>query len=65
MINVRKFLGLEYFTSELDQFLIDFDKSHPKLSASQRQEKEKYMRINRLRDNPRAIEPEDDFWQNF
>lgn len=65
MINIRKFLGLDYFTSEIDQFIIDFDKSHPKLSASQRLEKEKFKRIYQLRDNPHAIEQHDDFWHNF
>lgn len=65
MINIRKFLGLDYFTSEIDQFIIDFDQSHPKLSTSQRREKEKYARIGKLRDDSRAIEQHDDFWHNF
>lgn len=65
MINIKEFLGLGYYTSELDQFLSDFDKSHHKLSASQRQEKEKYARIYQLRDNPSYQSPKKDFWENF
>lgn len=62
---IKDFLGLEYFTSEIDQFLIDFDHSHPKLSESQRKEKDKYQRIYALRDDPRAYIEVDDFWHNF
>lgn len=65
MINLRKLLGLEYFTSEIDQFMMDFDQSHPQLSSSQRREKEKYARIYQLRDNPQASEQLDDFWATF
>ncbi|TAK77234.1 MAG: hypothetical protein EPO11_02860 [Gammaproteobacteria bacterium] len=66
MINIKQILGLTYYTSELDQFLADFDKTHPKLSASQRKEKEKYARIYRLRDNPVAQEGKEfSLWDNF
>ena len=65
MFNIKEFLGLAYYTSELDQFLSAFDKKNTKLSASQRQEKEKYERIYQLRDNPREQEPKTTFWDNF
>lgn len=65
MINIKEFLGLSYYTSELDQFLSDFDKNHPRLSASQRAEKEKYARLYRLRDNPKQPETDETFWDKF
>jgi len=45
MFNIKKFLNLEYYTSELDKFLSEFARKHSKLSASQRLEQEKYQRI--------------------
>lgn len=65
MINIRAFLGLEYYTSGLDQFLIDFRKAHPRLSASQRKEKDKYERISEMRDNSHYREPHENFWEKF
>lgn len=65
MINIKDFLGLAYYTSELDQFLASFDKEHPALSASQRKEKEKYQHIYQLRDNPERPESEESFWDKF
>lgn len=62
---IKKLLGLEYFTSELDLFLNEFDEAHPQLSASQRKEKAKYARIYKLRDNPNQPEPKKQFWDNF
>lgn len=50
MFNLRAFLGLTFYTSELDQFLKNYDKNHPKLTAAQTAEKTKYERIYRLRD---------------
>lgn len=65
MINIKKLLGLEYYTSELDQFLADFDGTHTKLSASQRMEKAKYARIYQLRDNFDQQSPVGSLWDNF
>jgi AICAR transformylase/IMP cyclohydrolase PurH len=45
MFNIKEFLHLDYYESELDKFLADFSKKHPKLSASQREEQMKYQRI--------------------
>lgn len=45
MFNIRKFLNLTYYTSDLDKFLSDYANKHPKLSASQREELEKYQPI--------------------
>jgi len=47
MINIRKFLNLTYYTSELDQFLAHYRKH---LSATQRVEKNKYNEIFKQRD---------------
>lgn len=67
MFNIKAFLGLAYFESELDQFLHDFDRQHPGLSASQRREKQKYERIYKLRDNANAStsQPKSSLWEEF
>lgn len=65
MINIRAWLGLAYYTSPIDQFLTDFDKTHPHLSTSQRKEIDKYKRIYAMRDNPNYTPPKEDFWEHF
>ncbi len=40
------------YTSELDQFLANFDRRHPQLSTSQEKEKTIFRRIFKLRDAP-------------
>lgn len=65
MINIREFLGLGFYTSELDQFLEEYEKNHPKLTLSQRKEVEKYARIHQLRDNPTQSEKTTDIWEDF
>lgn len=45
MFNIKKFLNLEYYTSELDKFLSEYARKHPKPSFSQREEWKKYQRI--------------------
>lgn len=51
MINkIKQWLGLTYYTSKLDEFLKNFDETHPKLSFSQRQEVNKYQHVYCLRD---------------
>lgn len=65
MTNIREFLGLSYYTSSLDEFLAEFDKSHHKMSGSQRKEVEKYNRISALRDNPSQIETKETIWDKF
>lgn len=47
----------KHFVSEIDQFLTEFDKTHPK-SASQLAEIKKYDRLDQLRDIPRAPKDE-------
>jgi hypothetical protein len=51
-MNIKTFLGLNKYVSELDQFLNHYDQSHPTLSASQQKEISKYQRIFNLRDKP-------------
>lgn len=65
MINIREFLNLGFYTSEPDQFLSEFDKNNPKMTASQQAEKEKYARVYQLRDNPLAPVAKTSFWKNF
>ncbi len=65
MLYIRKWLGLDYYTSELDLFLEAFDKAHPKLTAAQRQEVEKYARIFQLRDCPLHLKPNTTLWDQF
>lgn len=65
MINIKEFLGLESYVSPLDQFLAEFDETHPKLSLSQRCEQEKFARIYKLRDNPTQPEIPENFWDKF
>lgn len=62
---LKNLFNLTYYTSELDDFLANFDKNHPKLSTSQRKEIEKYTRIFNLRDKPNQTELTQEFWDNF
>lgn len=63
--SLKNFLGLAFFSSEIDQFLKKWDKDHPKLSSSQRAEINKYERIYRLRDNAANIPETKTFWDKF
>jgi len=70
MINIREFLGLGYYISELDTFLMGFDKNHPSMSVSQSNEIGKYSRIFAMRDIPAdkkdlTHEPKEDVWDKF
>lgn len=66
MLNIKEFLGLGYYTSELDQFLAEYEKTHPQLSASQQREVEKYKRIYQLRDNQQQQPVQTtSFWDKF
>lgn len=65
MFNLKEFLGLGYYTSKLDEFLEEFDKNHPQLSLSQRQEIDKYRRIYALRDNPEVKDANPMLWDKF
>lgn len=65
MINIKELLNLTYYTSKIDEFLSDFDKNNPKISISQRKEKEKYARIFALRDNPEERDAKQDLWDQF
>lgn len=41
---------LTHYVSDIDQLLVAFDRSHPRLSKTQQKERDKYQRINYLRD---------------
>lgn len=41
---------LKNYVSDIDQFLLAFDKKHPQPSLSQQKEQKKYQRIGFLRD---------------
>lgn len=65
MFNLKEFLGLNYFTSELDQFMMNYGKTHPKLSCSQQKEKDKYDKIFSMRDDSYQIKAKKIFWDKF
>jgi hypothetical protein len=65
MINIKALLGLTYYISELDEFLTEYDKTHPKLSASQHIEVEKHVKIFTLRDHPDSLQPKEPYWDKF
>ena len=65
MINIKAFLNLTYYTSELDQFLADYDQTHPQRSASQCREKEMYQHIFEKHDNSCLDKPKKPVWDNF
>lgn len=63
---IKNLLNLNFYVSELDRFLADYDKAHPDLSKSQRKEFEKYQRIYQFRDNPEAVaRKRSSFFENF
>lgn len=62
---IKTILGLDFYISELDQFLAELEKTYPKLSASQRAEKEKYARIYYLRDHAERKEVKKNMWEEF
>jgi hypothetical protein len=66
MINIKKFLNLEFYTSQIDQFLAKYSREHNIPSESQLKEKQKYARIFKLRDQ---AEPDTDkknqIWDKF
>lgn len=65
MFNIKSLLGLDYYTSPLDEFLKEFDSKNHKLSASQRKEIKKYSRIYKLRNDKNYSEPKNQFWDKF
>ena len=65
MINIKEFLGLAYYTSDLDKFLADFDETHHKMSVSQRKEAEKYRKIIAARDHSNSSGTKETFWDLF
>lgn len=65
MINIREFLGLSYYSSNLDRFLSEFKKLNPKVSTSQHKEIEKYTRIFALRDHAATSETKKTLWAKF
>jgi hypothetical protein len=52
MLNLKHFFNPAGYVSPLDQFLSEYDQTHPTLSLSQHQEKQKYNHIFHLRDIP-------------
>jgi hypothetical protein len=63
---IKKFLNLEYYVSPLDAFLEKYVRQHPRLSASQRAEKDKYELLNKLRDTKTPIEVhQNKLWDKF
>jgi hypothetical protein len=65
MKKLKHFLGLDYYVSDLDQFLSAYAKAHPQLSAAQAQEVDKYKRIYHARDEAQQKKPEPQLWDQF
>ena len=67
MLNrLRKFLNLNYYTSDLDQFLSKYRRDHQRLSDSQATEKKKYDHISKLRDQEVSSTADNKtFWSKF
>lgn len=55
----------KHYVSDIDQFLVEFNKQNPKLSTSQQEEVKKFTRIFRLRDNHEASEEAHMEWEGF
>jgi hypothetical protein len=69
MIKLREFLGLSYYTSQLDKFLRNFRKSDRQLSKAQRAEIEKYQSVHQQRDgvskNNASAPNHQKLWEQF
>ncbi len=65
MINLKKLLGLEFYTSPTDEFLAKYDQSHHGLSHAQHKEKVKYAKIAKMRDHVEVAAHADKFWDKF
>ena len=67
MLNIKTWLGLVPYVSEIDQFLRQFRKTHPQLTDAQQKEKEKYSNISRLRDKSQTASgvKTETIWNNF
>ncbi|OGT38426.1 MAG: hypothetical protein A3F12_02885 [Gammaproteobacteria bacterium RIFCSPHIGHO2_12_FULL_38_14] len=63
--SLKTWLGLDFYTSEIDHFLTNFDQKHSKLSESQILEINKYTRIYQLRDHTTQKEQTQSFWDKF
>ena len=55
------------FVSEIDDFLIQFDQSHPEKSQSQQKEIAKHARIAQLRDGVSPVKSAEnkEIWKGF
>ena len=53
------------FVSEVDQFLTEFDKSHPQLTESQKKEIAKSKRIAKLQQEKQSLEQAEKIWEKF
>ena len=54
LARLKTWLGLNYYTSEIDQFLDKVGGIRHQVSASQRAEIDKYQQVFQGRDNPQA-----------
>lgn len=64
---LKKIFGRQpnYFISDAEKFLYEFNKSHPEKSASQLKEIEKYERIAYLRDHANKASNKNTVWDGF
>lgn len=62
---IKKIFGTPIYVSDIDQFIMAFDKTHPNKSASQQAEIVQYQRIFNLRDNVVETSSKNNTWHNF
>jgi uncharacterized protein YeaO (DUF488 family) len=55
----------EYFVSDAEKFLYEFDKTHPKKSDSQLREMKKHERVAYLRDHVVKDDNKNKLWEGF
>lgn len=62
---LKRWFNLDFYVSSLDRFLEAYRQKHPRMSASQRAEIEKYAALNKQRDDVNAPTTKTTFWKNF
>jgi hypothetical protein len=54
------------YVSDVDQFLLEFDKNHPILTPSQQKERNKFLRVQRLQEGSAdTAQSANKIWEGF
>ena len=62
---MSKYPKLTNYVSEIDQFLQQFDQTHPEKSLSQKKEIDKYQHVYSLRDTAEPPSSKKILWEDF